>query len=151
MRKLIIGCLVAALVAMAVSCQPNQNPLRERRALQVGSISFQVETVQTEADRELGLMYRTDLTDQQGMLFVFESDQQLAFWMKNTLIPLSIAYIDSSGRIRQILDMKPQSLASVLADVPVRYASEVAQGAFARRGVMVGDQVNITDFLTTSH
>ena len=79
------------------------------------------------------------------MLFVFESDQRLTFWMKNTLVPLSIAYIASDGTIREILDMEPQSLASVPSQYSVRYALEVPKGWFARAGVRTGDRVAVPD------
>ena len=79
------------------------------------------------------------------MLFVFDSDERLSFWMKNTLIPLSIAYIASDGTIREILDMEPHSLAPVPSQYSVRYALEVPKGWFSRAGVRVGDRVSIPE------
>ncbi len=90
-------------------------------------------------------MFRKKLDDGQGMLFVFETDDRLSFWMKNTLVPLSIAYIAYDGTIREILDMAPQSLAAVPSQYSVRYALEVPQGWFSRAGVRVGDRVGIPD------
>jgi uncharacterized membrane protein (UPF0127 family) len=77
------------------------------------------------------------------MLFVFERDQQLSFWMKNTLIPLSIAYIASDGRITEIRDMYPHDENSVHSSRSVRYALEVPQGCFGRAGIRPGDVVRI--------
>ena len=88
-------------------------------------------------------MFRKSLDDGKGMLFVFDRDEQLAFWMKNTSIPLSLAYIASDGTIRQIVDLEPQSLATVQAERSVRYALEVPRGWFDRAGVRVGRQGEI--------
>jgi uncharacterized membrane protein (UPF0127 family) len=73
------------------------------------------------------------------MLFIFDRDQMLSFWMKNTPHPLSIAFIDSQGRIRDIFDMTPYSLANINSTVNVRYALEVPQGWFLRNGIETGD------------
>jgi uncharacterized membrane protein (UPF0127 family) len=103
------------------------------------------EVADSDIERERGLMFRKDLADGAGMLFVFPSDQRLAFWMKNTQLPLSIAWIESNGTISEILDMTPFSLASVESSRFVRYALEVPQGWFARSGVQVGDRVVIPE------
>ena len=73
------------------------------------------------------------------MIFVFEKDQILSFWMKNTPHPLSIAFIDSNGKIRDIFQMTPYSLASVSSTTSVRYALEVPQGWFKKEGIKEGD------------
>jgi hypothetical protein len=88
-------------------------------------------------------MYRSSLKDGEGMLFVFESDQKLAFWMKNTKLPLSLAYILSDGTIVQIIDLVPFSEESRPSIRSVRYALEVPQGWFERSGIKVGDKVRI--------
>jgi uncharacterized membrane protein (UPF0127 family) len=92
-----------------------------------------------------GLMYRTALGQDRGMLFVYEVEQHLSFWMKNTRIPLSIAFIDSKGRITDILDMKPldDRPPHYLSSEPVMYALEVNQGFFEERGVRVGDHAEL--------
>jgi uncharacterized membrane protein (UPF0127 family) len=136
------GLFLMALVALA-ACQSDPNPVRARQALTVGPAVFQVEMAATDAERQTGLMYRTVMAENQGMLFVFERDDHLNFWMKNTKLPLSIAYIASDGTIKEILDMQPESLANVPSTWAVRYALEVNQGAFARAGVKVGDRVSI--------
>jgi len=130
------------------ACGSDPNPVRTRYPLLAGEQELQLEVVKTPVDRALGLMFRTNLEDHQGMLFVFQKDEQLAFWMKNTLLPLSIAYIAHDGTIREILDMKPQSLASVNSTYAVRYALELPQGAFDRLGIRIGNVLPIQQFLT---
>ncbi|WP_010261688.1 DUF192 domain-containing protein [Treponema primitia] len=97
------------------------------------------EIARTEDQRTRGLMGRKSLADGQGMLFVFERDHILSFWMKNTLIPLSIAYIAYDGRILEIHDMQPQSLRTIQSSRSARYALEVPQGWFTRAGIKPGD------------
>jgi uncharacterized membrane protein (UPF0127 family) len=104
-----------------------------------------VEIADTDAERQTGLMGRSTLTEGAGMLFVFEGEQTLSFWMRDTLIPLSIAYIDAQGRIVDIQDMQPLDnvpLHYVSAE-PAQYALEVNQGFFEERGVTVGDTVEL--------
>ena len=140
-RLLLIVPAACLWAALSLSCQSDPNPVRSRVALPVGPAVFQVELAKTEAERETGLMYRTAMADDQGMLFIFDKDEHLNFWMKNTKLPLSIAYIASDGTIKEILDMQPESLANVPSTWAVRYALELNQGAFARAGVKVGDKV----------
>jgi uncharacterized membrane protein (UPF0127 family) len=97
------------------------------------------EIARTAEQRERGLMGRKTLADGEGMLFVFELDRILAFWMKNTRIPLSIAYIAYDGRILEIHDMEPFNLSPVQSSRSARYALEVPQGWFSRVGVKPGD------------
>jgi uncharacterized membrane protein (UPF0127 family) len=104
-----------------------------------------VEVAVTAEEQARGLMFRKEMPDDHGMLFPYESDRRLSFWMKDTLIPLSIAYISSDGVIKEIYDMKPGSLREVLSRQSVRYALEVNQGLFERLGVEVGDRVQFPD------
>jgi uncharacterized protein len=92
-----------------------------------------------------GLMYRTTLAENRGMLFIFEGEQTLSFTMKNTLIPLSVAFIGSEGRIVDIQDMKPldDDPPSYVSARPAQYALEVNQGFFEERGVEVGDRAEL--------
>jgi uncharacterized membrane protein (UPF0127 family) len=96
-------------------------------------------------ERSLGLMYRKNLPDGEGMLFIYDKDQIMSFWMKNTNIPLSIAFIASDGKIIEIKDMYPHDENSVLSSRSVRYALEVPQGWFFRAGIIPGDIVNVTE------
>ena len=109
------------------------------------TVSVRAEMARTPAQQSRGFMKRKNIPDGTGMLFVFDKDERLRFWMKDTPHPLSIAYIDSSGRIRDIYDMTPFSLAPVESSVSVRYALEVPQGWFDRVNIKVGDTL-VFDF-----
>ena len=111
------------------------------------TVSVRAEIASTPAQQSRGFMNRKNIPDGTGMLFVFDKDERLRFWMKDTPHPLSIAYIDSSGRIRDIYDMTPFSLAPVESSVSVRYALEVPQGWFDRVNIKVGDTLAL-DFDT---
>jgi uncharacterized membrane protein (UPF0127 family) len=104
-------------------------------------IEVQVEIADERVEQQRGLMGRTALAENAGMLFVFERDEPRSFWMRNTLIPLSIAYIASDGRIVDIQDMQPLDETSHPSAEPAQYALEVNQGFFAERGIAVGDVV----------
>ena len=110
-------------------------------------VTLNVEIADTPESRQLGLMNRPSLPDDAGMLFVFESTSRLAFWMRNTLIPLSVAFIDEQWKIVDIQDMRvgpnPQTgqIEIYESAQPSRYALEVNQGLFARRGIGVGAKV----------
>jgi hypothetical protein len=136
--KLPFGVMAGVLWILAASCTGQS---LEVRTLTVGPAAFQTEIVNTPATREHGLMGRTDLTDDKAMLFVFPDEQTRVFWMKDTPTPLSIAYINKAGEVKEILDMEAYSLAPVPSRYAVPYALEVKQGAFGRRGVKVGDRV----------
>ena len=110
---------------------------------QAGTINLLVELAVTTAQHRQGLMHREVLDDGKGMLFIFEIDQILSFWMKNTLIPLSIAYIASNGRIIEIHNLEPGNLNPVRSSRSARYALEVQQNWFERAGITPGDMVNI--------
>ncbi len=97
------------------------------------------EVAETPRQRDRGLMGRTALGENHGMLFVFDQEQPLSFWMRNTLIPLSIAYIDDRGTIVDIQDMEPLDETSHPSAAPARYALEVNQGFFEEHGIRVGD------------
>ena len=90
-------------------------------------------------------MERTELAENAGMLFVFDREEPRSFWMRNTLVPLSIAYIASDGRIVDIQDMQPLDETSHPSAEPAQYALEVNQGFFAERGIEVGNVVEIPD------
>lgn len=96
-----------------------------------------------ESTRAQGLMFVSKMPANQGMLFVFDQDTKPCFWMKNTQIPLSLAYLDSHGVIVQFADMTPFDLTTHCAKVPVRYALEVNQGYFASHKIGIGVRVDI--------
>ena len=100
-----------------------------------------VEVVTTPEARAKGLMNRFSLKPDHGMLFVFEAPQPLGFWMKNTYIPLSIAFADASGRIVNIEDMRPQDETTIWSRGFALYAVEMKQGWFAAHGIGAGDVI----------
>ncbi|MHB9291994.1 hypothetical protein Holit_01082 [Hollandina sp. SP2] len=106
-------------------------------------IPISTEIARTDQERSQGLMNRKSLTDGKGMLFVFEKDQILSFWMKNTLIPLSIAFISSEGKILEIHDMEPGDMNPLHSSRSARYALETPQSWFSRAGVVVGDILRV--------
>jgi uncharacterized membrane protein (UPF0127 family) len=109
-------------------------------------VGLTVEVARTAEEHGKGLMFRKKLADGEGMLFVYERDQILSFWMKNTTIPLSIAFISAGGRITEIKDMTPLSLSPVRSSRSVRYALEAPQGWFERSGIAAGCQVIQREF-----
>ncbi len=151
LSRLIVLVALAAAAAFSAACADSKkavtdspNPKLATAVFHIGAASVTAEIARSETERERGLMFRTALADGAGMLFVFDKDEQLSFWMKNTLVPLSIAFIATDGTIRQIADMQPQSLATTLADRSCRYALEVPQGWFGRAGVKVGDRIDLS-------
>ena len=115
-------------------------------------VELEVEIADDIFESMRGLMYRTELAENRGMLFVFAEEQQRSFWMKNTFIPLSIAYIDSEGRIVDIQKMEPVNNEQTVPDAdlpryvsaePAMYALEVNQGFYEECGIEVGDTAEL--------
>ncbi len=113
----------------------------EMHPLVVGNQRIRVEVAATGADRRLGLMHRESLPEDHGMLFIFPVEKLRSFWMKNTPLPLSIAFADSGGKIVHIADLEPHSTDPVWSVRPAKLALEMNRGWFARRGVFVGDAI----------
>ncbi len=125
------------LITTVFSCTESM----EKISLEIGKRIYSVEVAKTPEERQKGFMDRKEVPDKTGMLFVFENDRKLTFWMKNTHVPLSIAYLSSEGVIKEIYDMEPESLAPVPSVHFVRYALELPQGAFKKEGVKEGDRI----------
>lgn len=142
---LLAGLLAAMLAASCAgkAAADSPNPRLRSVELKVGTAIVSAEVARTAGEREKGLMFRKSLADGEGMLFVFDADQRVGFWMKNTTIPLSLAYIGSDRAIKQIVDLEPLSLESVMSERSIRYALEVPRGWFGRVGAEVGDRVDI--------
>jgi len=104
-----------------------------------GERSFSIEVADTGAEREAGLMFREDMADDHGMLFVFETVGQVNFWMKNTPMPLDLIFVGQDGRIRAIKKGEPQSEAIVSSGLPVRFVLELKAGTAARDGIEYND------------
>jgi len=103
-----------------------------------------VEVAKTPEERSHGLMGRKHLDKDEGMFFIFEEEDYHGFWMKDTFIPLSIAFIDRDGRIVKITDMNPQTLVSHLPPKPIFFALEMNKGWFSYHGIKVGDVVRFS-------
>ena len=143
MKKIIIIIATLLLFTQFLSCKTKKLPVQTIKIIRQDGTEFSLEAemaIKAE-DRNHGYMERKNIPDGTGMLFVFEKDQILSFWMKNTPHPLSIAYIDSKGKIRNIYDMTPYSLSSIVSTVSVRYALEVPQGWYKKNGITEGDVV----------
>jgi uncharacterized membrane protein (UPF0127 family) len=110
--------------------------------LVIGTHRLIAEVAATPKHRATGLMHRFSLRPDHGMLFVFEQPDRQGFWMKNTFIPLSIAFIGDDGRIVNIEDMSPQAETTHWSREPVRYALEMRKGWFGERGIRPGDRVH---------
>lgn len=111
-----------------------------------GPVKLDVEVAETEAQRDFGLMLRRSLPADDGMVFLFPRDTDARFWMKDTLIPLSVAFADADGKILKILDMAPckaEPCALYDAGAPYRTALETNKGALARLGIEAGDVLTI--------
>jgi uncharacterized membrane protein (UPF0127 family) len=109
--------------------------------VKVASHPLKVEVAADEPQRMQGMMHRKSLGREEGMLFIFDEPAYHSMWMKNTLIPLSVAFIDRNGVILNILDMEPQTLDSHMAAGPAIYAIETNKGWFAAKKVKAGDKV----------
>lgn len=113
--------------------------------ISVGEKHLTVEYAHNFDQRARGLMYRTDMCTDCGMLFEFEYPRYAGFWMKNTLLKLDIAYIDADGVITDIKPMYPLNLTSVPSSKPVQFALEMNQGWFANNSIKVGDSVRVLE------
>ena len=133
------------LIFLFLSCNSQKLPVQEITIERDGQAitSVRAEIARTDEERNMGLMHRKKLKDGEGMIFVYDRDDILSFWMKNTLVPLSIAFITSEGRIIEIKDMYPGDLKNVVSSRSVRFALEAPQGWFARAGVQTGDVAGI--------
>ena len=112
--------------------------------LYIGQKEIRVEVAKTPEERSRGLMGRKHLGKDEGMLFIFETEDTHEFWMKDTLLPLSIAFIDKDNRIVWMTEMKPLTLDSHVPPRPVLYALEMNKGWFSSHGIKVGDQIRFS-------
>ncbi|HEX7747430.1 MAG TPA: DUF192 domain-containing protein [Bordetella sp.] len=138
------GLLASALFAACVATAQARNG--PQAALPVVNLNADIQVIHaevasTESERERGLMFRSELPGNDGMLFVFEAPERQCFWMHNTPLPLSIAFIADDGAIVNIDDMAAETDTSHCSLEPVRYALEMAQGWFTAKGIKAGDKI----------
>ena len=129
-----------ALSSAAASAQDGPQKLPAIR-LNAGMHLIQAELAQTPDERSTGLMFRQAMGPNEGMLFAFEQPGTQCFWMKNTLLPLSVAFVADDGSVVNIEDMKPQTLDSHCSKKPVRFVLEMNVGWFAKRGIKAGNKI----------
>ena len=137
--------LVAALAIVAPLAAAQPQSKLPTLALSAGIHVIQAEVANTVPSRAQGLMFRKSLAANQGMLFVFAEVERHCMWMRNTYVPLSVAFIDEAGVILNIADMKPQTENSHCAAGPARYALEMNQGWFAAKGIKPGARLSGID------
>jgi uncharacterized membrane protein (UPF0127 family) len=130
--------LAGLLFGSVVSASAQALPVME---LSAGFHRIEAEVAANNPDRMQGLMERKTMPVHRGMLFVFSQEAQHCMWMKNTFLPLAVAFIDASGRILNIEEMKPQTENNHCAAKPARYALEMNAGWFAQRGIKRGDVI----------
>ena len=133
--------VATALCGMLLSlAQAQEGPQLQlpRIALGAGMHRIDAQVALNPEQRSIGLMHRADMPQHEGMLFVFEQPSVQCFWMKNTLLPLTAAFVADDGRVVNLADMKPQTTQSHCSTEPVRYVLEMNQGWFAKRGIKAG-------------
>jgi uncharacterized membrane protein (UPF0127 family) len=113
----------------------------QRVKLSAGMHLIDAQVALTPEQRQIGLMFRQEMPSTEGMLFVFEQASQQCFWMKNTLLPLTAAFIEDDGTIVNLADMKPQTTESHCSKKPVRYVLEMNVGWFAKKGIKAGSKL----------
>jgi uncharacterized membrane protein (UPF0127 family) len=139
---ILLALLLSALIQYPVQAVPAPQTNLPKVTLTLGTQSLTAQVAADDAARERGLMSRTNLAGNEAMLFVFPSPRPVAFWMKDTPTPLSIAYIGNSGRIFEIRDMKPFDETPIpSASGAVVYAIETPQGWFTKHGILAGSMV----------
>ena len=129
--------------AVASACLAQSTPQMDlpRIKLNAGMFLIDTQVASTPEQREIGLMFRQQMPQNEGMLFVFERPGEQCFWMKNTLLPLTAAFVADDGTIVNLADMKPQTTDSHCSKKPVRYVLEMNQGWFAKKGIKTGTKL----------
>lgn len=133
--------IACAALTLALSCLALPSRAAPFLDLSAGMYRVEAEVAYNDAQRERGLMYRKSMPEQQGMLFVFPFLAQHCMWMKNTLLPLSVAFMDEQGRIINVEEMAPQTETNHCASRPARYALEMNRNWFKQRGLGPGMQI----------
>ena len=142
-KRYFLSVSFASLLATSLVVQAQDAPQMnlERIKLAAGMHRLDVQVAATPEQRQTGLMFRKDMPQYEGMIFVFEQPTRQCFWMKNTLLPLSAAFIADDGTIVNIEDMKPQSLDAHCSAKPVRYVLEMNKGWFDKKGIKPGSKL----------
>lgn len=141
--KFIAKILIILATSLAQFCLAENAPqlTLPRVQLTAGMHVIVSQVASTPDQREIGLMFRKEMPTSEGMLFVFDQAAQQCFWMKNTFLPLSAAFLTEDGTIVNLVDMKPLSTDSHCSAKPVRYVLEMNQGWFEKRGMKAGFKI----------
>ena len=145
-RSLALVAVLLTAMSGPSTAQPSPQMNLPRTTLTVGIHQIQAQVALTPEQHATGLMFRSDMPQQEGMLFVFKAPSQQCFWMKNTLLPLTAAFVADDGTIVNLEDMRPQTTDSHCSSKPVRYVLEVNQGWFAKKGLKAGAQLHGAPF-----
>jgi uncharacterized membrane protein (UPF0127 family) len=143
-KRLSLVCATLATTVLGLACalaygqQPFKLPVT---SLTAGIHVIKAEVAARDGERQQGLMFREKMGPNEGMVFLFEAPAAICMWMKNTFIPLSVEFIDDSGKIINIEDMQPHSTASHCAKKPARYALEMNRGWFAQKNIKPGIRI----------
>jgi uncharacterized membrane protein (UPF0127 family) len=130
--------LLLLLMGVATACSADNRAVFHTSK---GDFPFTVEVADTEASRERGLMFRTSLAPDAGMLFDYHHEQQASFWMQNTLIPLDMIFISADGIVKTIhVNAQPRDTTSIPSGVPIRFVMEIPGGRSEEIGLKVGDR-----------
>jgi uncharacterized protein len=132
--------LLLSLMTVAAGLAHAQEPQMELQRIKLGAGMHQIDSqvAQSPEQRQIGLMWRKSMPTNEGMLFIFDQPSQQCFWMKNTFLPLTAAFVADDGTIVNMADMKPQTTEPHCSKQPVRYVLEMNQGWFAKKGLKAG-------------
>ena len=139
-RAVVVGAALLCAATLGAAQDGPQLNLK-RVELTAGMHRIDAQVAQSSAERQIGLMHRKNMPQHEGMLFVFEQPATQCFWMKNTLLPLTAAFVADDGSIVNLADMQPQSEASHCSQKPVRYVLEMNQGWFAQKHLKAGNKL----------
>jgi len=147
MKRLFIRLLCLSFLTSGAAWSQDMPQLQlPRITLQAGMHLIQAQVADTPQARTVGLMFRQEMPANEGMLFVFEQAGTQCFWMKNTLLPLTAAFVTDDGSIVNLADMQPQSLDSHCSTKPVRFVLEMHKGWFEKRGLKAGSRLSGAPF-----
>jgi uncharacterized membrane protein (UPF0127 family) len=143
MKKIYARLLASTIIWTSIAswAQTPQMQL-QRTTISVGMFQINTQIAQTSEQREIGLMFRSAMPQSEGMLFIFEEPSKQCFWMRNTLLPLTAAFLADDGTIVNLVDMQPQTTNSHCSVKPVRFVLEMNQGWFAKKGIKAGTKLS---------
>ena len=142
--KQVAVSLALSLIALCAPASAQELPQMglPRAKLSAGVYQITAQIAQTPSERSTGLMFRKEMPTGEGMLFIFEQPSMQCFWMKNTFLPLTAAFVADNGEIVNLIDMQPHSEAPHCSSKPVRYVLEMHQGWFAKKSIKAGARLS---------